>query len=205
MGLDSKIFDSIRTRRKKPADQASDEGPKCHWDGCEKKALHRAPVGREAEGEFFLFCLEHVKEYNKGYNYMSGLSSDEIARYQKEAATGTRPTWGMGVDKAARDSPVQSRLRSGAYAHSSDGKRAESRGRVGSGLIPAARKLKPLEAKAFETLQLKKSAAPEEIKSRYKELLKLHHPDTNEGNRGSEEQLQSAIQAHKLLKQSGFC
>ena len=50
----------------------------------------RAPVGRNAEGQFFLFCFEHVKAYNKGYNYFEGLSDSEIARYQKEL-TGHRP------------------------------------------------------------------------------------------------------------------
>jgi DnaJ-class molecular chaperone len=33
----------------------------------------------------------------------------------------------------------------------------------------------------------------------------LHHPDANEGDRGSEEQLRAAIEAHKLLKLNGFC
>ena len=35
---------------------------------------------------------------NKGYNYFSGLSDSEIARYQKEALTGHRPTWTVGVN-----------------------------------------------------------------------------------------------------------
>jgi curved DNA-binding protein CbpA len=204
MGLDSKIFDSIRTKRKRPANQPDDSGPRCMWDGCEQKGLHRAPVGRDAEGEFFLFCLEHVKEYNKGYNYLSGLSDGEIARYQKEAATGNRPTWSMGVNKAARDSPSQSQVRSGAHAQPQDPKRPTRRS-AGSRFAPQVRKLKTLEAKAFETLGLSAAATPDEIKSRYKDLVKMHHPDANEGDRGSEEQLRAAIEAHKLLKLNGFC
>ncbi len=61
--------------------------PVCQWDGCEENGAHRAPVGRNAENEYFMFCFEHVKEYNKGYNYISGLSDTEIARLQKEALT----------------------------------------------------------------------------------------------------------------------
>jgi DnaJ-class molecular chaperone len=67
------------------------------------------------------------------------------------------------------------------------------------------RKLKTLEAKAFETLGLSQAATPEEIKSRYKDLVKMHHPDANDGDRGSEAQLRAAIEAHKLLKLNGFC
>jgi curved DNA-binding protein CbpA len=205
MALDSKIFDSIRTKRKKPADQPDDSGPRCQWDGCDKKGQHRAPVGRDAEGEFFLFCFEHVKEYNKGYNYLSGLSDGEIARHQKEAATGNRPTWSMGVNKAARDSPSQSQVRSGAHTQPQDPRRPSPRRNAGSRYAPQMRKLKTLEAKAFETLGLSQAATPEEIKSRYKDLVKMHHPDANDGDRGSEAQLRAAIEAHKLLKLNGFC
>jgi hypothetical protein len=58
--------------------------PVCQWDGCDKTAVHRAPVGRNAEGEYFMFCFEHVKEYNKGYNYFSGLSDTEIAATRRK-------------------------------------------------------------------------------------------------------------------------
>jgi hypothetical protein len=65
-----------------------------------------------------MFCVDHAREYNKGYNYFSGLSDGEIARYQKEALTGHRPTWGMGVNRAAKSGPTQSKARSGsAGAH----------------------------------------------------------------------------------------
>jgi DnaJ-class molecular chaperone len=67
------------------------------------------------------------------------------------------------------------------------------------------RKLKVLEAKAFETLGLSPEATPEEIRSRYKERLKMHHPDANQGNRNSEDELRASIDAHKILKLNGFC
>lgn len=204
MGLDSKIFDSIRTRRKK-SPSADDDGPKCQWDGCDKKGAHRAPVGREGEGQYLLFCLEHVKEYNRGYNYLSGLSDAEVGRYQKEAITGGRPTWGTGVNQSARDSPTQSKVRSGS-AQTQNARRSTSRaGAAGQNQAAPARKLKVLEAKAFETLGLASGATADEIKARYKERLKLHHPDANQGDRGSEELLQATIEAHKILKVNGYC
>ncbi|EJT01917.1 molecular chaperone DnaJ family protein (plasmid) [Rhizobium sp. CCGE 510] len=62
-----------------------------------------------------------------------------------------------------------------------------------------------LEAKAFEKLGLSPDATPDEIKSRYKQLLKMHHPDANDGDRKSEDSLRSTIEAHKILKLNGFC
>ncbi|AVC51721.1 DnaJ domain family protein [Rhizobium leguminosarum] len=205
MRLDSKYFDRIRTRRKR--EQETEQAPPtCQWDGCDKKGAHRAPVGRNAEGQFFLFCFEHVKEYNKGYNYFSGLSDGEIARYQKEAITGHRPTWTVGVNKAAKDSPLHSEVRSGAYTRVRDPFGFVKEGGKGSGpRFPQARKLKSLETKAFETMGLDANATSAEIKSRYKELVKKHHPDANGGDRGSEERFRAVIQAYQLLKQNGFC
>jgi curved DNA-binding protein CbpA len=163
-------------------------------------------VGRNAEGQFFLFCFEHVKEYNKGYNYFSGLSDGEIARYQKEAITGHRPTWTVGVNKAARNSPLHSDIRSGAHTKMRDpfGFVAEGRGN-GPRFEPQTRKLKSLEAKAFDTMGLGANATAKDIKTRYKELVKRHHPDANGGDRGSEDRFREVIQAYQLLKQNGFC
>ena len=72
MKLTSKYFDSIRV---KPEDDRSqqDEGPKCNWRGCTKAGEFPAPKGREKEGEYYLFCQAHVREYNKRYNYFVGM------------------------------------------------------------------------------------------------------------------------------------
>ena len=77
-----KYFEKIRIRPD-PKAEAKAAAPACQWDGCKQPGTHRAPVGRLKEGEYFRFCFDHVREYNKGYNYFSGLSDSEIARYQK--------------------------------------------------------------------------------------------------------------------------
>jgi curved DNA-binding protein CbpA len=203
MGLDSKYFDRLRTRRKRAA-EAEPSTPTCQWDGCDKPGAHRAPVGRNAEGQFFLFCFEHVKEYNKGYNYFSGLSDGEIARYQKEAITGHRPTWTVGVNKAAGNGPLHSDIRSGTNRVRDPFGFVQGRGN-GPRFEPQERKLKTLEARAFDTMGLGANATAKDIKTRYKELVKKHHPDANGGDRGSEDRFREVIQAYQLLKQNGFC
>jgi len=210
MKLDSKYFDSIRSskRKGKTGAKSKTEAPVCQWDGCNKKGEFRAPVGRDAEGEYFLFCVDHVREYNKGYNYFSGLSDSEIARYQKEALTGHRPTWTVGVNKAARANPQHSTARSGsaaAYANMRDPFRLLNERANAGQPQPRKRKLKSLEVKAFDTMGLGVDATSMDIKMRYKELVKQHHPDANGGDRGSEERFRAVIQAYQLLKQSGFC
>jgi curved DNA-binding protein CbpA len=201
MTLDSKIFVGLRPTRKKTSPHNNPVGPKCQWDCCQKIGAHRAPVGRDAEGLYLLFCLEHVKEYNKGYNF-TGLSHADIARYQREATTGARPTVGTVVNEAT-EIPIPSTTRSGSAKALNARKTAAQRQAQKADL--QKRKLKVLEAKAFETLGLSPDATPQEIKSRYKERLKMHHPDTNQGDRLSEDELRASIEAHKILKLNGFC
>jgi curved DNA-binding protein CbpA len=202
MTQDSKIFVGLRSARKKPSPSAEPKGPKCQWDGCEKTGTHRAPVGSGAEGLYLMFCLEHVKEYNKGYSFTTAPSSADVARYQREATTGGRATVGTRVTEAT-EIPMPFTVRSGTAKALNARKTAAQRQAQKAEF--QTRKLKVLEAKAFETLGLSPEATPDEIKARYKEKLKMHHPDANEGNRNSEDELRASIEAHKILKLNGFC
>jgi len=67
------------------------------------------------------------------------------------------------------------------------------------------RKLKILEAKALATLSLKENASKSDIKAQYRALIKLHHPDSNGGDRSSENRFREILQAYNLLKKAGFC
>jgi len=200
-----KYFEKIRVRPDPDAELKA-RAPACQWDGCTQAGTHRAPVGRMKEGEYFRFCFDHVREYNKGFNYFSGLADTEIARFQKEALTGHRPTWKMGAAGGVRSSPDFAQQRSGRagyYRSMRDPFNLFGDGR--ERVVPRERKARPLEAKALETLGLDARAGAAEIKARYKELVKRHHPDANGGDRGSEERFREVLQAYRLLKQAGLC
>ena len=200
-----KYFEKIRIRPDKDAELKS-RAPACQWDGCKEAGTHRAPVGRMKEGEYFKFCFDHVREYNKGFNYFSGLGDSEIARFQKEAMTGHRPTWTMGINGGLRSSPDVAQMRSGRagyYNRMRDPFNLFGGGKTES--QPRERKAKPLEAKALETLGLDAQATGPDIKARYKELVKRHHPDANGGDRGAEDRFRDVLQAYRVLKQAGLC
>lgn len=209
MTLSSKYFDSIRIRSKKET-EAKPRVPECQWDGCEKPGAHKAPVGRMREGEYFHFCIDHVREYNKSFNYFSGVPDGDIARFQKEALTGNRPTWSTAANSSAApsSSPNMAKMRSGSAAYHNRVrdpfnlfKEAKETARAAA----KVRKPKALETKALATLGLEANSTSDAIKARYKELVKLHHPDANGGDRASEDRFRDVIQAYQLLKQAGFC
>ena len=103
MKLDSDYFSKIRMRRRRPAPPVAKRV--CEMSGCDEPGEHRAPKGRQAEGEYFWFCLEHVRSYNKTYNYFNGMNDDDLVAYQKAATIGHRPTWRMGVNASGGDAP----------------------------------------------------------------------------------------------------
>lgn len=204
MSAYSKYFDKIRVRPD-PKVEARTNAPACQWDGCKEPGTHRAPVGRMKEGEYFRFCFDHVREYNKGFNYFSGLPDTDIARFQKEALTGHRPTWKMGTSGAARFSPEPSQKRSGRAGYYRNLRDPFNLFETKEDGPVRPRQPRPLEAKALETLGLDHSATAQQIKTRYKELVKRHHPDANGGDRGSEERFRDVLQAYRMLKQAGLC
>ena len=53
-------------------------------------------MGRGQEGRYYLFCLDHVRQFNASYNYFDGWSNAEVEAFQKDAVIGHRPTWKAG-------------------------------------------------------------------------------------------------------------
>ncbi len=113
MKLTSKYFDRIRV---KPAAEKKtrEDRPVCAWPGCARPGTHRAPRGRELEGQYLDLCIDHVREYNKKYNFFAGLDNATVSSWQKDALTGHRPTWRLGENswassRVGRKAPGESR------------------------------------------------------------------------------------------------
>jgi hypothetical protein len=198
MKLDSKYFDKIRVtpRGSKPEPKVE---AKCEWEGCEKPARHKAPKGRGAEGQFHSYCLQHVQEYNKTYNYFQGMGDGDVSTYQKASQTGHRPTWKLGENAHARAGSTRSTARNMRDPFELFGKNAKP------AQIKLGRNLRKAELEALQVLGLDDNASPEDAKAKYKLLVKRLHPDANGGSRANEETLKAVIQAFDTLRASGFC
>jgi hypothetical protein len=182
--------------------------PACEWQGCKEPGLYPAPKGRGQEGKYHRFCLDHVREYNKSYNYFAGLPDEAVIKHQKDDTIGHRPTWSLGVNSWARNRRPRNGARPGGFAHSFTaedpfGLFAE-RAAAKAAAAAAERPLKRLERKCLRQLNLEDSATKANIKARFKELVKRLHPDHNQGNRASEDKLREVIQAYNYLRQAGL-
>jgi len=203
MKLTSKYFDSIRV---KPGESRlqEDRHPTCNWRDCDRSGSHKAPRGRAQEGQYYHFCVDHVRQYNKQYNYFSGMSDEEFVDFQKSARTGHRPTWDMGKNSQTGETESTEGQRNPRPARDPHGFIGD-RDKAKSERKPkTARPVRNMERKSLETLNLGASATSEEISARFKELVKRHHPDINPGDKGSEEKLREVIQAHNYLRKAGL-
>lgn len=198
MKFDSPLFDSIRVKPSKDR-RPKTGGPTCEWVGCAEIATHRAPKGRGRENEHWRYCLHHVREFNQSYNYFAGMSDSDVMAYQKDSLTGHRPTWKMGTGKggAAPDDHTFAQ-QADPFGMFGDDMKREQQKRAETRVIRNA------ERKALDTLGLDIDATKVEVKTRFKELVKRHHPDANGGDRSTEDKLVEIIQSYNYLKSVGF-
>jgi hypothetical protein len=203
----SKFFDSIRIKPTRGASRQTprvrEQGVGCEWPGCTERGAHRAPKGRGKEKEYWHFCLNHVREYNHSYNFFEGMNADAVARFQKDALTGHRPTWKIGANGKGKGKNAEAEIE-GAFDPL--GVFSELNGRVRGSQGPRAepkaetRKIFNAERKALQVMGLGEDATLETVKAKYKALVKQHHPDANGGDRSTEDRLIEIIKAYNYLK-----
>ena len=192
MNLNSRLFDRIRVR---PAPQEpATASTRCDHPGCLGVGLYRAPMGRDREGQYFSFCMDHVREYNASYDYFRGMDDEALNKYQKEEVVGHRPTWSMGARRGAQ--PSRDRADETIFGEARVYRRRGTRGRTAQ----SEPRYNAVALKALMTLELDARADEKTIKARYKELVKRHHPDANGGDRSSEQKLREIIQAYNYLR-----
>ena len=154
----------------------------CEWKGCNKKGIHRAPKNRECLREFRWFCLEHVREYNKKWNYFSGLSQIEIEKELKADFSWHLPTWPMSENLNNNNIKDDFEILDSTTNMNKISNLENNK-----------------ETKALRKLGLTLDSSLQDIKRRYKILVKKHHPDTNTNKKKSNNILIEINEAYKIL------
>jgi hypothetical protein len=170
--------------------------PPCDHTDCDQPGLYRAPKSRDRLNDYFRFCLEHVRAYNKAWNYFDGMGPEEIEHQIRRDTVWDRPTWPLGGWRIPRQEAID---RAFWRAMGLD---PEERA-TGPAEGPTV-KAGPAEQQAFRVLQLKPGVTWNEVKARYKGLAKQLHPDANGGDKAAEEQLKLVNLAYSTLKNSAL-
>lgn len=158
----------------------------CDSPGCEATGEHRAPKSRERLRDYYWFCLEHVREYNSAWNYYAGMSETEVEHERRGDTYWHRPTWPFTGERGFNDAIGD---RFGLFEDEAADRRA--------GKEQFA--VRAPELAALAVLDLSPPVTRQTIKSRYKELVKRHHPDANGGSKEAEERLKAINRAYETL------
>ncbi|MBB4659358.1 DnaJ domain-containing protein [Parvularcula dongshanensis] len=203
-GFDIRVKPSGTSKTAKKS-WAKTEARLCDRDDCDAPAEARAPKSPEKMNEYLWLCTAHAREHNKNWNFFSGKTDSEAAAMRHAARYGDRPTWKFSAN--GRASAAAKAGLNGMH-EIDDALGGQTRMEPGSGrddgVYREGRRLTKLQVQAFRTMNLPHNAAKSDIRRRYAELVKRYHPDSNEGDRSAEAQLQDVVKAHQLLKKAGF-
>ena len=175
-------------------------GRLCAEPGCDAPGEFRAPFpGTVSSGEgprqHRWLCLDHVRAFNAGYNFFSGMTPEEIHDAQRPYAGWERET------RAFASSGADAPPRWADFADPLEAISARARARR-----PAQRKdgraVTPDERKALDVLGLPLDSDRSMLRSRYSALVREYHPDRNGGDRSFEKQLQKVVEAYQLLRKA---
>ena len=169
--------------------------------GLRPSGLRRGPAisARRARAPrshlFYWFCLDHVRAYNAAWNYYAGMSAAEIEREIRNDTVWQRPTWPLGTRAGMRYAP---RFRDyGLFGLDDEDEPHERRARAPPPPGLAA-------GTGARYIQSEPPLTLVGLKARYKELVKLHHPDVHGGDKAAEERLKIINLAYATLKASYF-
>ena len=64
----------------------------CDWNNCKEEGKYKAPIEKDNSKKFRMLCLTHVKEFNKNWNYFSGMNDDQVINFLKSDMIWHKPT-----------------------------------------------------------------------------------------------------------------
>ena len=162
----------------------------CDWNNCFEIGEYRAPIEKDNSKNFRLLCLKHVKEFNKNWNYFSGMNDEEVINFLKSDITWHKPTqgfsssdnffkvlWNNVLNEGFDDLKFKKHLNSDRNL-----------------------KFNNNDIKAFAVLGISVGLKWDKIQQKFKKLVKKFHPDINSGDKNYEEKLKVITLAYTQLK-----
>ncbi len=164
----------------------------CDWNNCFEIGKYKAPVEKDNSRKFKLLCLNHIKEFNKNWNYFTGMNDEQIYDFLKSDITWHKPTQSFSSsdnffkilwNNALKDENKKSMLNNSLN-------------------YMKQIKFDHKDIKAFSILEISVGLKWEKIQKKFKSLVKKFHPDMNLGNKKYEEKLKLITLAYSQLKKT---
>ena len=161
----------------------------CDWENCKKTGSYKAPIEKDNSKHFRFLCLEHIKIFNKNWNYFSNMTEEQVEYFIKSDLTFHKPTKSFSSSenffKILWNNALEDKINIFKGSNFNDFKKS---------------KLTQKDRHALEILGLEYEAKWEDIQKKFKGLVKKYHPDKNRGSKKYEDILKKITLAYSQLK-----
>ena len=162
----------------------------CEWGNCMKVGNYKAPMEKDNSKNYRWLCVEHIKLFNKSWDYFDGMNQSEIEDFLKSDMTWHRPTQKFGSSDNFFNILWNNALndkfnffKHEKNTHSLNGE-----------------KLSEKDIDAFKIMELELNTSWPIIQKKFKTLVKKFHPDKNSGNKQFEDKLKKITLAYSHLR-----
>ena len=162
----------------------------CEWENCKQSGEFKAPIEKDNSKNYKWLCEEHIKLFNKNWNYFDGMSQNEIEKFLKSDLTWHRPTQKFGSSDNFFNILWNSAL-SDKFNFFKEGENINNLNNI---------KLSEKDKDAFKIMELEINTSWPIIQKKFKTLVKKLHPDRNAGNKEFEDKLKKITLAYSHLK-----
>ena len=161
----------------------------CDWENCKEVGKYKAPKEKDNSKDFRLLCLEHIKIFNKNWNYFENMNSEEIEFFIKSDATWHKSTKSFSSSdnffNILWNNALEDKLNIFSSSNFKNFKKNQ---------------LSDKDRDALELMDLKLSSNWTKIHKQFRLLVKKYHPDKNHGNKKYEDKLKTITLAYTQLK-----
>ena len=161
----------------------------CEWSNCKEAGGFKAPTEKDNSKNFIWLCEEHIKLFNKNWDYFDGMSQNEIENFVKSDLTWHRPTQKFGSVDNFFNILWNNALNDKFKIFKEEGS-----------TYTTNKKLCEKDKNAFIIMGLEFNADRETIQKKFKTLVKKFHPDKHSGNKQYEDKLKKITLAYSHLK-----
>ena len=155
--------------------------------------------------EYVHFCLDHIRIYNAKWDFHAGMGADQLEAEIRSAATWERPTWKLGtLGGGLRAERMHMNDPFGFTADMPFGAQQRRQKAKDHEQVHGEHTARGMVERnsAMKVLQLSTPLTLDQLKRRYKALVKQYHPDANGGSHEAEDQMKVINQAYQTLRAS---
>ena len=162
----------------------------CDWKNCKEIGAYKAPIEKDNSKKYRLLCLNHIKIFNKSWNYFENMNDQEIEFFIKSDLTWHKSTKTFG----SSDNFFNILWNNALNVKFNFFKQEKNTHSLNE------KKLSEKDMDAFKIMGLELNANWPIIQKKFKTLVKKFHPDKNSGNKQFEDKLKKITLAYSHLR-----